>query len=112
MKTVTDEIRSIAQLPPTPMKEVQPSQLGIRNRMRLFYALEKNGTASAVVVIVQKSRIVLKDVERVETIVQKLSAFCNLPFGECALMIDAPLCSKAERAFAELGYRVVINAAV
>lgn len=87
--------------------EVQPSALGIRNRIRLFAATDRNGYYAAVFVVAQKSRVLMKDVEKFETILRKFELYADHAFKHRILMLDAPLCSKAEAAFKKQGWKIV-----
>lgn len=87
--------------------EVMPKQLGIRNRIRIFHALDTSGYFTAYFVISQKSRLLMKDVVKMEEIYQKLVIFYDHNFKHKLIRIDAPLCSKAERAFKAAGWSVL-----
>ncbi len=89
------------------LKEVPPKALGIRNRIRLFEATDRRGYYSAIFVVEQKSRILMKDVEKFETILQKLELYVDHAFKQRILMLDAPLCSKAEAAFKQQGWNII-----
>ncbi len=89
------------------LREIQPKELGIRNRIRLFDALDLSGEYSALFVVAQKSRVLRKDVEKYETILRKLETAVGHGFKHRLLMLDAPLCSKAKALFIERGWRLV-----
>lgn len=89
------------------LKEVPPKALGIRNRIRLFEATDTKGYYTALFVVAQKSRVVMKDVEKFETILQKLQLYVDHGFKQRVLMLDAPLCSKAEAAFKQRGWKII-----
>lgn len=54
----------------------------------------------------KKSRVLLKDVEIFEEIIVKLSVFCGHNFQHKVIFIDAPLCSKAKKAFIDQGWKL------
>jgi len=88
------------------MEEVSPKELGIRNKIRIFRATDIHGNFWAIFAVTQKSRLLMKDVHKLEEIVQKLAIFCNHNFKHKVLFIDAPLCSKAEKAFIETNWKI------
>jgi hypothetical protein len=57
--------------------------------------------------VAQKSRLLMKDVEKFETILQKLEAYAGHGFKHRVLMLDAPLCSKAGAAFEARGWKLI-----
>jgi hypothetical protein len=103
METVVETLRRKGNLYKK-MVEIQPSQLGVRNRIKIFHATDTKGYFSAIFVISQKSRLLMKDVKKMEEIYQKLILFSDHNFKYKILFIDAPLCSKAKAAFKECGW--------
>jgi len=89
------------------LDEVFPKALGIRNRMRLFAATDRQGYYTAIFVVAQKSRVLMKDVEKFEMILRKLELYADHAFKHRVLMLDAPLCSKAEAAFKRQGWKII-----
>ncbi|UFS63499.1 hypothetical protein LOH54_05050 [Sulfurimonas sp. HSL-3221] len=89
------------------LDEVQPKALGIRNRIRLFSATDRQGYYTAIFVVAQKSRVVMKDVEKLDVILRKLELYADHAFKHRVLMIDAPLCSKAKAAFKQQGWKLI-----
>lgn len=89
------------------LNEVPSKALGIRNRIRLFEATDRQGYYSAIFIVEQKSRILMKDVEKFETILRKLELYVDHAFKQRILMLDAPLCSKAEAAFKQQGWSII-----
>jgi len=89
------------------LNEVPPKALGIRNRIRLFTATDRQGYYTAIFVVAQKSRVLMKDVEKFETILRKFELFADHAFRHRVLMLDAPLCSKAEAAFKKQGWKII-----
>ena len=88
------------------MQEVSPRELGIRNRIKIFQATDLNGYFWAIFAITQKSRLLMKDVHKMQEIYAKLTLFCEHNFKHKVIFIDAPLCSKAEAAFKEAGWKI------
>jgi len=88
-------------------EEVRPGALGIRHRIRLFAATDRQGYYTAVFVVAQKSRVVMKDVEKFESILRKLELYADHAFKHRVMMLDAPLCSKAEAAFKRQGWKII-----
>lgn len=89
------------------LNEVEPKALGIRNRIRMFAATDRQGYYTAIFVVAQKSRVLMKDVEKFETILRKLELYADHAFKHRVLMLDAPLCSKAEAAFKKQGWKII-----
>jgi hypothetical protein len=88
------------------MQEVAPKELGIRNKIKIYKATDLNGYFWAIFAVSQKSRILMKDVHKFEEIYMKLSLYCAHNFKYKILFIDAPLCSKAKKAFIEAGWKI------
>ena len=89
------------------MQEITPKVLGVRNRIKIFKATDIQGYFWAIFAISQKSRILMKDVYKMEEIYAKLSLFCEHNFKHKVIFIDAPLCSKAKLAFKESGWKII-----
>jgi len=89
------------------LDEIQPGALGIRNRIRLFAATDRQGYYTAIFVMAQKSRVLMKDVEKLEVILRKLEVYVDHAFKHRVLILDAPLCSKAEAAFKQQGWKLI-----
>jgi len=88
------------------MQEISPKDLGIRNRIKIYKATDIRGYFWAIFAISQKSRILMKDVHKMEEIYKKLTIFCEHNFKHKVIFIDAPLCSKAKLAFKEAGWKI------
>ncbi len=88
------------------MQEVLPKELGIRNKIKIYKATDLNGYFWAIFAVSQKSRILMKDVHKFEEIYMKLTLYCDHNFKYKILFIDAPLCSKAKKAFIEAGWKI------
>ncbi|OQX58237.1 MAG: hypothetical protein B5M52_05845 [Helicobacteraceae bacterium 4484_230] len=89
------------------LDEIKPKELGIRNKIRIFRALDMNGYFTAVFAVSQKSRLLMKDVRKFEEIYIKLVHYCDHEFKYRLLLIDAPICSKAEKAFKSAGWKIL-----
>ena len=87
--------------------EVMPKELGVRNRIKIYHAVDTKGYFTALFLISQKSRILMKDVKKMEEIYQKLVIYSDHNFKFKLIKIDAPLCSKAKCAFKEAGWSFV-----
>ncbi len=89
------------------MHELNPAQLGIRKKVRLFHARENDGSISGVIALTQKSRVVLKDVAVLEQIIEKMAFYSQSIHNRKVLIIEAPLCSKARNALEDEGWDIV-----
>ena len=103
LKLIIDELQQQGNIYKR-FEEISPKELGVRNRIRIFHALDPKGYYTALFLISQKSRILMKDVVKMEEIYRKLVLYCDHNFKFKLIRIDAPLCSKAERAFKEAGW--------
>jgi len=88
------------------MQEVSPKELGIRNKIKIYIASDIKGRLWAVFAVSQKSRLLMKDVYKFEEIYAKLCVFYGNECHYKTLFIDAPLCSKAKKAFQEAGWKL------
>ncbi len=89
---------------------LDPRLLKLRGKLELFVGIEKE-RFTAIVVLHQKSRIVSKDIAKLESIVEKMRHFRGHDFAKKELVHDAPLCSKAKKGLESLGWTIV-NASV
>ena len=105
MQMVVDALRQKGKIFKK-MQEIPPKDLGIRNKIKIYKATDIHGYFWAVFAVSQKSRLLMKDVHKFEEIYQKLSLFCEHNFKYKILFIDAPLCSKARKAFVEAGWKI------
>ncbi len=105
MQMVVDSLRKKGKIYKK-MQEVTPKDLGIRNRIRMYKATDMHGQFWAIFAVSQKSRLLMKDVHKFEEIYAKLTIFYEHNFKHKIIFIDAPLCSKAEKAFKELGWKI------
>lgn len=88
------------------MQEIPPKELGIRNKIKIYKATDINGYFWAIFAISQKSRLLMKDVHKMQEIYAKLTLYCEHNFKHKIIFIDAPLCSKAKLAFKEVGWKI------
>ncbi|MBU0633245.1 hypothetical protein KKA17_11465 [bacterium] len=103
MQAVVDSLRENGNLYKK-MIEIKPSQLGVRNKIRIYHATDRRGYFSAIFAVSQKSKLLMKDVKKFEEIYQKFVIFSDHNFKYKILFVDAPLCSKARAAFADCGW--------
>ncbi len=89
------------------LEEIQPKELKIRNKVKLYCALDMNKYYNAVIVVSQKSRLLMKDLAKFEEIVHKMSLYRDHQFKGKVLMLDAPMCSKAKEAFKKAKWKII-----
>lgn len=106
LKTIIDTLQQNGKIYKK-LEEIKPKELGIRNKIRIFKATDINGYFTAIFVVSQKSRLLIKDVVKFEEIYKKLAHYCEHNFKYKRLIIDAPLCSKAEKAYKEAGWKLL-----
>ncbi len=105
MQIVVDALRKKGKLFKK-MQEIAPKELGIRNRLKIYSATDTYGYFWAIFAVSQKSRLLMKDVHKFEEIYTKLTLYCDHNFKHKVLFVDAPLCSKAQKAFKEAGWKL------
>ncbi|WP_457746238.1 hypothetical protein [Sulfurimonas sp.] len=105
MQMVVDSLRQKGKIFKK-MQEIPPKDLGIRNKIKIYKATDINGYFWAIFAVSQKSRLLMKDVHKFEEIYVKLTLYCEHNFKYKFIFIDAPLCSKAAKAFKESGWKI------
>ena len=105
MQMIVDSLRQRGKIYKK-MQEVMPKELGIRNKIKIFNATDTNNKYWAIFAVSQKSRILMKDVYKFEEIFSKLVLYSEKTYNHKIIFIDAPLCSKAEIAFKEVGWKI------
>jgi hypothetical protein len=88
------------------MQEIAPRELGIRNKIKIYQATDLYGYFWVIFAVSQKSRILMKDVHKFEEIYAKLVLYSGHNFKHKVLFIDAPLCSKAQKALCERLWKI------
>jgi hypothetical protein len=88
---------------------ILPKELGIRNKIQIYKAVDLNGFFWAFFIVSQKTRIISKDVAKFEEIYKKLVLYTEHNFKYKTILIDAPLCSKAKKAFKDAGWKVDVT---
>lgn len=105
MQSVVDLLRKKGKIYKK-MQEIQPKDLGVRNRIKIYKATDIAGYFYSIFVVSQKSKLLMKDVYKFEEIYTKLTIFCGHNFKYKIIVIDAPLCNKAKDALLELGWKI------
>ncbi len=105
MQMVVDSLRKKGKIYKK-MQEIPPSELGIRNKIKIYKATDVNGYFWAIFAISQKSRLLMKDVHKFEEIYAKLVIYFDHNFKHKIIFIDAPLCSKAKEALEAQGWKI------
>jgi len=105
MQIVVDSLREKGKIYKK-MQEITPKELGIRNKIRIYKATDITGYFWAIFAVSQKSRLLMKDVHKFQEIYAKLVIFSEHNYKHKVLLIDAPLCSKAQKAFKENGWKL------
>jgi len=105
MQMVVDSLRKKGKIYKK-MQEVLPKELGVRNKIKIYKATDAFGYFWAIFAVSQKSRLLMKDVHKFEEIYAKLTLYFEHNFKHKVIFIDAPLCSKAKKAFREAGWKI------
>jgi hypothetical protein len=106
MRALIDQLQAKGKLY-RQLVEIQPKELNVRNKIRIFMASDTNGYYSAIFMVSQKSRLLMKDVLKFEEIYRKLVTYSGHNYKYKILIIDAPLCSKAEKAFRDVSWKIM-----
>ena len=106
MKALIDQLQSKGKLYKQ-LVEIHPRELNIRNKIRIFSATDTKGYFTTIFVVSQKSRLLMKDVVKFEEIYRKLVTYSGSNYKYKILIIDAPLCSKAEKAFGDAAWKIM-----
>ncbi len=106
MKALIDQLQSKGKIYKQ-LSEIQPRELNIRNKIRIFSATDMNSYYTAIFMVSQKSRLLMKDVAKFEEIYQKLVTYSGHNYKYKLLIIDAPLCSKAKKAFQDAKWKII-----
>ena len=80
--------------------------LGIKNRFNIYKGIDLKGNITILFSIVQRSRFVVKNIEKIQEIIIKISQQLEHNFAKVILFLDAPLCSKASKKAKDLKWRV------
>ena len=83
-------------------KQLDLKDIGLRKKMGIYF-----NEHSLLFVISQKSRVLLKDAARFQEIFEKVKAFVGTSFKNRIIIIDSPLCSKAEKELENLKWEVI-----
>jgi hypothetical protein len=103
MQFVVDTLRKDGKIYKK-ISEIKPKELGIRNRIKIYKATDVKGYFWAIFVVSQKSKLLIKDVNKFEEIYSKLIVYSEHNYKYRVLLIDAPICSKATKSFKTLGW--------
>lgn len=106
MKVLVDNLRANGRIYKQ-LEEIEPKALKIRNRVKLYVALDLDRYYNAIIVVSQKSRLLMKDVLKLEEIVEKMALYRDHQFKGKVLILDAPLCSKAKAAFIKAKWKII-----
>jgi len=105
MQAVVDSLRKKGKIYKN-MLEIKPKDLGIRNKITIYKATDLNGYFWIIIAIKQKTRLLLKDVEKYENIFVKAVNYCEHNFKHKVLFVDAPICSKAKESFKKHSWKI------
>jgi len=106
MKVLVENLRTNGRIYKK-LEEIQPKELKIRNKVKLYAALDLNRYYNAIIIVSQKSRLLMKDLVKFEEIVQKMALYRDHQFKGKVLILDAPLCSKARAAFIKAKWKII-----
>ena len=87
----------------TDISIIEPKELGVRKKVDIF---TESSHTIAYIHTAQKARLLQKDVEAFEKIIEKLEEHFNIAVKEKHICIDSPLCSKAKAKFENNNWKV------
>jgi len=90
------------------IQQLNPKEFGIRKKIDIFLAKNNNNELSLVLHVVQKSRFLQRDVDKIEEISHIIEVHEKKVFLKKYILIEAPLCSKAKVKFETLAWSVFI----
>lgn len=88
--------------------KIDAKDLKIRKKIDIYSAKNDNEQNCIYLYISQKSRVLQKEVEKVEEIYNKIKEYTKTDYENRVIFIDAPLCSKAKTKFEENGWSILI----
>jgi hypothetical protein len=88
------------------LKRVDPKLFGSRKKIDLYLGVNLKKYYATIIHIAKKSRILQKEAKELMLFHDKLEEYNNSVIKHKYIYIQAPLCSKAKRAFEERGWRV------
>ncbi len=94
------------------LEEISPKELGIRNKITIHFGIDATNKTVVILGIMQKSRVLIKDIPKFEAIIEKISNYVGYKFHKKVLQIHAPICSKALKLLQEKDFSVVDDATV
>lgn len=92
----------------TSFTSVDVSLLQTRKKMVIFNGVDAQSFYHVIFQMEQKSRFVIKHVEEVTVLEQKLALHVKHAYKYKHLFLNAPLCSKAQQRLREEGWRIYV----
>jgi hypothetical protein len=92
----------------TNIKQLSTKELKIRKKIDIYVGNNIENQESVILHIVQKSRFLQKDVDKVEDILKIIQNNQNEEFSQKSILIESPLCSKAKAKLEALAWSVFI----
>ena len=90
------------------IKQLSPKELGIRKKLDIFIAIDEDDKVNAILHIVQKSRFLQKDVDKIEEILNIVKDSKEENIDNKVIVIESPLCSKAKVKLENLSWKVIV----
>ncbi|MDX9814525.1 MAG: hypothetical protein WC144_05885 [Sulfurimonas sp.] len=103
MQIVVDNLRKSGKIYKK-MQEILPKEIGSKNRLKIYKAVDLDGYFSAIFVISQKSKFFIKDIKKLDELLVKLTIYCDHSFKHKVLFLDAPLCTKVKPLLKKQGW--------
>jgi len=89
------------------LEELNKKEIGTRSKIDFYKATDRNGYYSIIFYIEKKSRILQKDVQTFEKLIEQISTHVEHNFKFKIAYINAPLCSKAKALMIDKGWKIL-----
>lgn len=90
------------------IEQLNLKELKIRKKLDIFITTHENDKYSLIFHIIQKSRFLQKDVDKIEEILSIVQDFTQKKFIQKIIYIESPLCSKAKNKLENLSWNVIV----
>jgi len=87
-------------------REIAPKEIASRKRVHLYVGVDLKAYYVLVMALEKRSRILQKEAKELMILHEKIEHYIDAKIRKKHLIIDAPLCSKAEAVLEEEGWSV------
>jgi hypothetical protein len=108
MKTMIDILLQHGIICPR-LSPIDKKELGIKKKLELYHGVDKNSHYTAIIHLQTKSRFIQKNVLDIEALFQLIKEKIGHNCKHKIVVLQSPLCSKAEARLKTNGWRVIID---